>query len=126
MTAQKAKRVAEDEAEYPYTLFLSLRSPRPAFSCSPLLMSLCSIFDYSTSYVGTKAKERYYEAVYKGRDACKSAKYNDEGPREAEAWETRPVSLLTREPRSPQKRGRPPRSLLLRVLRRLLPKGVWR
>ena len=23
-------------------------------------------------------KERYDEAVYKGRDACKSAKYNDE------------------------------------------------
>ena len=27
-TAQKAKRVAEDEIEYPYTLFLSSFSPR--------------------------------------------------------------------------------------------------
>ena len=41
-TAQKAKRVAEDEAEYPYTLFLS---PRSLFiPPSPPRLSLCLSF----------------------------------------------------------------------------------
>ena len=35
-TAQKAKRVAEDEAEYPYTLFLSPPFPPRLSLCLPL------------------------------------------------------------------------------------------
>ena len=78
MRLQKAKRVAEDEAEYPYTAFflLVLSSSRLPLLASPYV-SLCSIFDYSTSYVEAKAKEGWtHEAAYKGRDACESAMYN--------------------------------------------------
>ena len=39
-TAQKAKRVAEDEAEYPYTLSFCSLSPCPVFPSLPLFMSL--------------------------------------------------------------------------------------
>ena len=59
-TAQKAKRVAEDEAEYPYPLFLSPCSLLvPPFSprlSSPLLMSLF-VVSLTTVLVSAKAKE---------------------------------------------------------------------
>ena len=76
-TAQTAKQVAEDEAEYPCPSFflLVLSSSRLPLLASPYV-SLCSIFDYRTSYVEAKAKEGYDEAAYKERDACESARYN--------------------------------------------------
>ena len=90
----------------PSFFLLVLSSSRLPLLASPYV-SLCSIFDYRTSYVEAKAKEGYDEAAYKGRDACESARYNakeaaDKGSkkaseacettkrkaREAEAWET--------------------------------------
>ena len=56
-TAQKAKRVAEDEAEYPYTLFLSPPyAPHPAFPL-PLLMSLF-VVSLTTVLVTLRPKRR--------------------------------------------------------------------
>ena len=55
-TAQKAKRVAEDEVEYPYPLFFSF-SLRPAFPSSPLLMSLF-VVSLTTVLVTLRPKRR--------------------------------------------------------------------
>ena len=141
MGLQKAKRVAEDQAEYPYTLFLS---PRTLIIRLPLLaspyVSLCSVFDYGTSYVEAKAREGCHEAAYEGRDACKSAKYNakepaakgseqtyeacettkgkareategsERPPRHGRLPRTRPVRPLTRDPRRLLRRRRLPRT----------------
>ena len=60
----------------PPFFFLDLSSSRLPLLASPYV-SLCIIFDYSTSYVESKAREGYDEAAYKGRDACETAKYND-------------------------------------------------
>ena len=75
------------------SLFLRvLSSSRLPLLASPYV-SLCSIFDYSTSNV-VKARQGYIETAYKGRDARKSAKYIAKeaaakgSEKAAEAWET--------------------------------------
>ena len=72
-------------------------------------VSLCSIFDYSTSYVEAKAKEGYLEAAYKGRDPYESAKYKAkeaaaEGFEKAsEAWQTTKGKELKAADKGPEK-----------------------
>ena len=74
-TAQKAKRVAEDEAEYPYTLFLSPRTllMRP----SPRLSLCLSVVSLTTVLVTLRPKRRKYTTKPPPKDeSMQVCKYN--------------------------------------------------